>query len=66
MIEHVAKTSSGSNFSFIGEGWVTIDGVIDYATKRYTLFVDGVQQMGGTTDGWLAFRKGTGSPAVIN
>jgi hypothetical protein len=57
--DHIAKAANGTNFSFIGKGWVTIDGVIDYATKRFTLYVDGVQQMGGTSDGWLAFKNGS-------
>ncbi len=52
-------TTTGQTYSFLGKGWVTIDGVIDYATKRYTLFVGGVQQKGGTSNGWLPFPNGT-------
>lgn len=56
--DYIAKNAIGQNYSFIGKGWVTIDGVINYATRSYTLFVDDIQQMGGTSDGWLPFPNG--------
>ncbi len=53
--DYVAKDSGGQDFNFLGQGWVTISGEIDFAQRKYTLFVGDVQQFGPSEDGWLDF-----------
>ncbi|MBN8708015.1 MAG: PEP-CTERM sorting domain-containing protein [Verrucomicrobia bacterium] len=62
------KNAQGSDLVSSLDQWITISGIADYSTNTYTLFVNGVQQVGsaGTGDFNMNFFSTANKTSVLN
>lgn len=62
------QTAGATTFTATTGTWINVSGLVDYSTQRYSIFFNGVEQIGGSSiGGGLSFRNvnATGQSAVL-
>jgi hypothetical protein len=66
MASYVLNSTGGTLDPNVADGYITVSGSLDYATKTYTLTVDGVAQNGGNPIAFYDSNATTINASIIN